>query len=321
MVPNGVPPAPEPILTVGDSSAGDPRDQRTIGEVIQLYLQHAQRELSERTYQDNVASVLGRFSAACGHLVINSCRPFDLQQWLDQHPEFASNWTIKRVIGTIKRAFNWALDMGLTSRNPFTQLRHRCNLRGRRPMTVHEYQTILRNSAPAFRRFVVFLKYSGCRPSEAARMKWSDVRFDLSCVTLREHKTAKRTGRPRTIPLVPTTVKLLVWLREHPQVSATELLYRLLQDGSVNAATVAKRMAAYGISYHAVQRARKALRVIKERFGPAGSRGRYVYSLGKKSRPRIPRREYVFLNAKGNPWHRSAIACTMGRLRRRTAGL
>jgi integrase len=46
-------------------------------------------------------------------------------------------------------------------------------------------------------------------------MRWADVRFDEASVVLREHKTARKTGRPRVIPLVPTVVKLLRWMRSH----------------------------------------------------------------------------------------------------------
>jgi integrase len=44
-------------------------------------------------------------------------------------------------------------------------------------------------------------------------MRWADVRFDEASVVLREHKTARKTGRPRVIPLVPTVIKLLLWMR------------------------------------------------------------------------------------------------------------
>jgi integrase len=38
-------------------------------------------------------------------------------------------------------------------------------------------------------------------------------------VVLNEHKTARKTGRPRIIPLVPTVVKLLHWLYSQHQAS------------------------------------------------------------------------------------------------------
>src|SRR5262245_61435243 len=86
-------------------------------------------------------------------------------------------------------------------------------------MTDDEFQTLLRGSDPTFRRFLILLKFTGCRPGEAASMRWADVLFDQRSVVLTEHKTARKTGRPRVIPLVPTTVKLLLWMRSHCQDS------------------------------------------------------------------------------------------------------
>jgi integrase len=82
-------------------------------------------------------------------------------------------------------------------------------------MTDEQFQTLLRGSDPRFRRFLVFLKFTGCRPGEAASMRWADIRFDEASVVLREHKTARKTGRARIIPLVPTVIKLLMWMRSH----------------------------------------------------------------------------------------------------------
>src|SRR5262249_51463943 len=42
---------------------------------------------------------------------------------------------------------------------------------------------------------------------------WGDVDCERKGVVLKEHKTARKTGRPRIIPLVPTVVKLLLWMR------------------------------------------------------------------------------------------------------------
>jgi integrase len=81
-------------------------------------------------------------------------------------------------------------------------------------MTDDEFQTLLRGSDAAFRRFLIFLKFTGCRPGKAASMRWADVDFEQRAVVLKEHKTARKTGRPRIIPLVPTVVKLLLWMRE-----------------------------------------------------------------------------------------------------------
>jgi integrase len=185
---------------------------QTVHAVITMYLAQAKRDLGSRSYE-TVSCILRRFDKACGKLRIAKCRPYDLQCWLNEHPEYASEWYRRCVISSIKRAFNWGVEMELVARNPFAKLRSRGRANRRRPMTDEEFQILLRGSDAAFRRFLVLLKFTGCRPGEAASMRWADVRFEEGAVVLQEHKTARKTGRPRIIPLVPTVVKLLLWMR------------------------------------------------------------------------------------------------------------
>jgi integrase len=195
---------------------------QTVHQVITMYLAQARRDLSARSYE-TVSCILRRFDKACGKLRIANCRPYDLQCWLNEHPEYASEWYRRCVISSIKRAFNWGVEMELVGRNPFAKLRSRGRANRRRPMTDEEFQVLLRGSDRAFRRFLIFLKFTGCRPGEAASMRWADVDFEQRAVVLKEHKTARKTGRPRIIPLVPTVVKLLLWMRERARANRKEI--------------------------------------------------------------------------------------------------
>jgi integrase len=188
----------------------------TVQEVIETYLAQARRDLSARSYE-TVSCILRRFDGSSGELTLADCRPFDLQCWLNEHSEYRSEWYRRCVISSIKRAFNWACEMELIGRNPFAKMRSRGQPQRRRPMTDDEFQTLLRGSDPTFRRFLIFLKFTGCRPGEAASMRWADVRFEEGAVVLQEHKTARKTGRPRIIPLVSTVIRLLLWMRSHQQ--------------------------------------------------------------------------------------------------------
>ena len=95
---------------------------QTVREVIKMYLAQARRDLSARSYE-TVSYILCRFDEAAGDLPLAECRPFDLQCWLNEHPEYRSEWYRRCVISTIKRAFNWACEMELIHRNPFAKLR------------------------------------------------------------------------------------------------------------------------------------------------------------------------------------------------------
>jgi integrase len=188
---------------------------QTVHDVIELYLAQARRDLTARSYE-TVECILNRFDESAGSLGLAECRPFDLQCWLNDHPEYRSEWYRRCVVSTIKRAFSWTTEMELIDRNPFARMRaNRGPAQRRRPMTDEEFQILLRGSDPRFRRFLIFLKFTGCRPGEAASMHWASVHFDERAVVLQEHKTARKTGRPRIIPLVPTVIKLLRWMHMH----------------------------------------------------------------------------------------------------------
>src|SRR5438132_6344536 len=88
---------------------------QTVSEVITMYLAQARRDLSARSYE-TVSCILRRFEKACGRLKIAKCRPFDLQCWLNEHPEYASEWYRRCVISTIKRAVNWSCEMEVIER-------------------------------------------------------------------------------------------------------------------------------------------------------------------------------------------------------------
>jgi integrase len=192
---------------------------QTVHEVIEMYLAQARRDFSVRSYE-TVSCILRRFDESARELTLAECRPFDLQCWLNEHPEYRSEWYRRCVISSIKRAFNWALEMELIQRNPFAKMRSRGRPQRRRPMTDDEFQTLLRGSDPTFRRLLIFLKFTGCRPGEAASMRWPDVHCEEGAVVLKEHKTAGKTGRPRVIPLVPTVTMLLHWMYSQRQASS-----------------------------------------------------------------------------------------------------
>jgi integrase len=197
----------------------------TVHHVITMYLAQARRDLSLRSY-GTVACILRRFDAACGRLTLAECRPFDLQCWLNDHPEYRSEWYLRCVVSTIKRAFNWACEMELIQRNPFAKLRRRGRTQRLQPMTDEEFQTLLRGSDPTFRRFLIFLKFTGARPGEAASMRWGDVDFEQAAVVLKEHKTARKTGQARIIPLVPAVIKLLQWIqRQSPNTRGQDHVF------------------------------------------------------------------------------------------------
>src|SRR5262249_12854634 len=143
------------------------------------------------------------------------CTPLDLRQFIAAHPEWSSPWTRLSVTVSVKRAFNWACQMRMIHEYPFHGYRTNEERPPMAPMPDGDFRLILRRSRPSFRRLVIFLRFTGCRPGEAAALEWSDIDWTRAVAILRKHKTAKKTRKPRILPLPPVVVKLLRWLERH----------------------------------------------------------------------------------------------------------
>jgi integrase len=296
----------------------------TVQEIIDAYLELGTDELAEATRENSVRT-LNRFAADFGTRLVAELKTIDLQRWLKEQPEWKSGWTIQRVQAVVKRAFNFGIEMDLIAINPFARFRNKRGIKRRRqPMEDRHFQTLLRFSEPNFRRFLIFLKLTGCRPKEASTMRWRNVHFDKQAVILEEHKTAHSTGRARIIPLVPTLIKLLVWMREHRQVSTVGLVERFLlaAGGRIKSVELIRLIRPYGVSDRAIARARAALGVRKERVNGTGPDGWYEYVLPDDHEPWPDPKDhdFVFVGCLGNPWNRRSLGVKVMRIRQR-AGL
>jgi integrase len=296
----------------------DPR----IRELVDRYLEMELPNLAPATAYSR-EYMLRRFAGECGELRISQCRAINLHEHVAGLDGVKSDAGKNAVLVAVKRLINWALDLGLVDgKNPFARVRQSITRGACRTMTDAEFQGLMRVADPQFRRVLIFLKSTGARPCEMASMRWADVRFEQHLVVLKEHKTGRKTGRPRRIPLVPTVVKLLLWMRTHRQVSTIGLVERFLKNGPVKYMNLIRHCRAFGVSHRGVNRARTALGVVRDRVGGDGPKGYYTYRLPDDHEP-LPEpelRDFVFLNCLWGNYGKCTITQKVLRLRRR-AGL
>jgi integrase len=67
--------------------------------------------------------------------------------------------------------------------------------------TAEEIAALLKRASPAFRLIYTGLSQSGARPGELCRAQISNVDWTKGAITLPQHKTARKTGKPRVIPI------------------------------------------------------------------------------------------------------------------------
>jgi integrase len=203
--------APPPILDAFYRlMAADPAnlpkpDVILTAQVVDLFLDHSERHNERATYLwykhflQSFASLYGRTAAA-------ELKPIHVTRWLDAH-----DWRGGRrnAVIAVKRAFNWADKQGVLSPNPLRNVEKPPAGRRTRIVTPEERAEILaavkdRN----FREFLTGLYLTGCRPSEVARVTAANVNLDLGVWVFDEHKTGKKTGKPRVIYLCPEMVEM-----------------------------------------------------------------------------------------------------------------
>jgi integrase len=185
---------------------------QSVRDVVALYLDHARKDQAARTY-DGRRRILAAFAAAHGDLLLADAKPFHLRLWVDANDRWKSDWTRKGVIGAVQRAFNWAAKLGMIDRNPFVGVSNPEGEPGR-AMTDAEFRAMLRSSSVPFRRVLMFLRLTGCRPGECAQIEPQHIDLERGVVVLAKHKTAKtrRDRKPRVIILHPAAQRLLVVL-------------------------------------------------------------------------------------------------------------
>lgn len=188
---------------------------KTVAEVIAWFLANDTRMQSVEARKER-ARVLGLFVGRYGARPVSEMIGADLVEFLNAHPGCAARWTRKRWIATVKRPFNYAARLGLIPGCPFAGVSAPKGRRGR-DVSPAEFQAMLRAATPAFRRVLIFLRWSGARPGELRALEWSQVRELARAIVQGEHKTADTLtdSRPRRIQLNRVLVKLLAWIRRH----------------------------------------------------------------------------------------------------------
>lgn len=295
----------------------DARDEITVKEIVDLYLEHAAEDISPGTLKAR-KDTLALFVDELGEQRAAELGPLDFKVFLRRHTEWKSGWTKGRVSIDVKRLFNWALSMQLIRANPFRGIPTPKGESGR-PMPDEHFRLIMRNTPASVRRFVLFLRLSGCRPSEASKLRWDHIDWQRSVAILPQHKTARATGAPRIIVIHPVLVKLLRWMQSHQRREpATLWMARILAVGDLPLADLNKHARAAGYTHREIWLAKSNLGVEFVRKGQ-GHDQRVSYHLPRLTKlPTNPAADrYVFLNAKRLPWSKQSLAHVIGRLRKK----
>ncbi len=190
----------------------------SVAGLCEAFLSDAAENLEPSTYAS--------YQYACQKLVDQlGCRqahtiePLDIHQFSTKLKSSLNETSRAIVLRVVQRCFNWGVEARLIPPHQLGRIRKPRPKSRDRFLTDEEFQTLLRSTNPkdarrlgaSYRRVLLALEWTMCRPGEIARLQWEHIRWDHNVAILPNHKT-KRTGKPKIIPLIPKMTRLLRWL-------------------------------------------------------------------------------------------------------------
>jgi integrase len=142
-------------------------------------------------------------------------------------PESVKAWTTKLGWGDaskrsaytcLKRLCNWAVGERLIQHSPLANLKRPSARRREKLVSLVEHQAMLARTDRHFHPFLQALRETGARPGELRQLTATMVDLNGGRWILPQHKTVKKTGKPRIIYLSPAMIALTrELLGKHPE--------------------------------------------------------------------------------------------------------
>lgn len=187
-------------------------------DLADQYLDNLRARKSLNTYQTCRHRLLRALRIVGTDLNVCDVSKLHLARIEEELASKLSPTTIRDTIGAVQAVFNWAIRYDLLVENPlqgFQKPRGRMRTRILEP---NEFQGLLRHSDASFRRLLIAIRLTGCRPIELRSLIWEWVDLQNDLWILPDHKTItrQRHPKPRIIPLPLPVAKLCAWLDRQP---------------------------------------------------------------------------------------------------------
>jgi integrase len=206
-----------------------PGDTRWLGQPLTVladqFLADVQALRSAGTYRDYSDCLARAFQHIEANVTVGAFGPQHLRKVEQELVKAGLNpTTVCKTLHAVQRVFTWAVKpMGFLTVSPVAGYERPAPRERSRIVNDREFQAMLRASDAAFRRFLLVLRLTGCRPGELRKLVWEWVDLEAGVWTLPEHKTVTRQKkpRPRIIALTPPILALCRWLaaRRRPGVA------------------------------------------------------------------------------------------------------
>lgn len=198
--------------------------ERPFGDLAREFLEDVQARRAPRTWQDYRDSLDRALLHLEADLTVGQFKKIHLAK-LERALAPHSPTTAFKTIHAVQRVFGWAVETDLLEHSPLTGYRKPRPRQRTRLIDPEEFQAMLRSSDAPFRRFLLALRLTGCRPKELRCLLWGHVHLGNGVWVIPDRRggvTHKAAGRqkqplPRVVALPDPIISLCRWLEAHRQ--------------------------------------------------------------------------------------------------------
>lgn len=191
----------------------------SVARLCDEFLADAQQHLAASTFE-SYRYACQKFVDLFGGRAAHTIEPLDVNRFSIGLKETLNDTSRGIVLRSVMRCFNWGVEMRLIPPHRLGTIRKPQSRERDRFLSDEEFRQLLRatnadngpRSGAVFRRFLLAMEWTFCRPGELSQLKWEHVRWNENVALLPHHKT-KRTGKPKIIPLIPRMKRLLQWIQ------------------------------------------------------------------------------------------------------------
>ena len=185
------------------------------------YLDDVRARKKPATYRSFRYGILRALKIVGTTVRVAELRKFHLTK-IDQQmrKDSYSPTTIKDTITTVQGVLNWAVENELIDTTPLPRYKKPAARCRTRVITRGEFASLLRHSDRNFQRFLLALRWTGCRPGELRSLIWEWVDLEQKLWIIPEHKTItrQREPEPRRIPVRPKILRICRRLASEPHL-------------------------------------------------------------------------------------------------------
>jgi integrase len=170
---------------------------RTV-DVVESFLIHSRIHFAPDTHRLN-KYYCQLMAEACGQVLAREIKPYHIDRWINPKVE-AEEWgdtTVYNARKAAMRVFSWAAERKILPDNPLKGMKNPKPKPRQRAISDDEFQKLYENAGDPLRNILFALYHTGARPKEVRELTWAQVKEDRW--VLPEHKTGKKTGKPRVI--------------------------------------------------------------------------------------------------------------------------